>query len=290
MTYHQFSDRMKFTFSVSLLILLFSCIRAGFVSAQTTLDEATRTAEVWPQWPGCNADIKDCTKSKLNAFLAEHLHIPTEAKAQGAGGVVMVEFVVEKNGTVGEVRALHDPGLGLGEEAVRVVGLMAEKKIRWIPAEEKGKRIPFRYMTPVSFNLERPVKVQKESISDAYVPAVYDVAEVMPRYAGCEPTVTDSVDCTFISMIRHIQANLTYPDSALAANAQGPVVVQFIIDAQGNVTQPVVAKGLGFGLDEEAIRVISIMPTWQPGMQGGKPVPVRMNVPILFQIPKPEKE
>ena len=282
---------MKFTFPISLLVLLFLVLTTGQVSAQTTLDEATRTAEVWPQWPGCNADMKDCTKSKLNAFIAEHLQVSTEAKAQGAGGVVMVEFVVEKNGSIGEVRALHDPGLGLGQEAVRVVSLMSEKKIRWTPAEEKGKRIPFRYMTPVSFNLERPVKVQKQSISDSYTaPEVYDVVDVMPRYAGCEPSVTDTVDCTFINMIRHIQTNLTYTDSAMAAGAQGPVVVQFIIDPQGNVTKPTVTKGLGFGLDEEAIRVISMMPAWQPGLQGGKPVAVRMNVPILFQLPKPDKE
>ncbi len=277
----------KYSLLASFLVA-FSIIS---LSAQTPITEATRSAEVFPQWPGCKAEMGDCSKSKISEFIISNLRVPDEAKAQGAGGVVMVEFVIEKNGNIGEVRTLLDPGFGLGKEAVRVVSLMNEKKIKWTPAEDKGKRIPFRYMTPVSFNLARPVEVSKKiAVEQVVTEEVYDVVDVMPRYAGCEPSVTDTMDCTFMNMISHIQTNLKYPDTAQTVGVQGPVVVEFVVDSRGLVTEPTVIKSLGFGCDEEAVRVISLMPIWQPGLMAGIPVSVRMVIPILFQISKPEKE
>lgn len=282
---------MKFPLILSLFITISVVLTTSSISAQTPITEAIRVAEVPPQWPGCAADTTDCTKNKLTEFIAANILTPPQAKAQGAGGVVLVEFVIEKNGTIGEVRTLHNPGLGLGEEAVRVVSLMKEKKIKWSPAQEKGKRIPFRYMIPVSFNLPKPVEeAPRVQVTEIDMPEVYDVAEVMPRYAGCDQAVTDTVDCTFMQLLKHIQSNLIYPDSAKNLGAQGPVVVEFIVDATGKVTNPVIMKSLGYGCDEEALRIISLMPAWQPGMQDGKPVAVRMVIPILFQLSKPDKE
>jgi hypothetical protein len=95
--------------------------------------------------------MTDCTKLKLASFISSNLVLPSKAKAEGAGGLVAVEFVIEKNGEIGEVKALHDPGFGLGDEATRVVKLMVEKDIKWIPARKDGKKVPFRYMVPVPF-------------------------------------------------------------------------------------------------------------------------------------------
>lgn len=244
-----------------------------------------------PQWPGCTKEATDCSRSRLNQFIEANLQLPPEAKTHSAGGVVMVEFVVEKNGTIGDVRALHDPGFGLGTEAVRVVSLMKEKKIKWSPAEDKGKRVPFRYMIPVSYNLSKPVAKQPAPlVKPVELPQVFDVVEVMPRYEGCDASPDDTIDCTFIQMIRHFKTNLVYPDTALKSGVQGPVVVEFIIDTYGAVTNAVVQKGLGYGCDEEALRLISLMPVWQPGQHAGQPVAVRMVVPIMFQISQPNKE
>lgn len=256
--------------------------------AQTPIDEASRTADTRPAFPGCDPlKIDDCSKTKLDKFISDNLKIPAEAITQGAGGVVMVEFVVEKNGKIGEVKTLHDPGYGLGTEAIRVIKLMAEKKMVWTPARENDKKIPFRYMTPVPFNLSAPPKEARKMTPEITVGSpIYEVAEVMPRFAGCDHVAADSINCTFAAVLKHIQTNLQYPQEALTNRAQGPVVVDFVIDTSGRVTVPVVTKGLGFGCDQEALRVISIMPPWIPGMQDGKPVAVKMTIPILFQIPK----
>lgn len=279
-------------FSLKYTFLLFSmAFSSSVLLSQTPLAEAQRTAEMPPQWPGCTKEATDCTRSRLNQFIEANLQLPPEAKTQNAGGVVMVEFVVEKNGTIGDVRALHDPGFGLGTEAVRVVSLMKEKKIKWSPAEDKGKRIPFRYMIPVSYNLSKPAAKQPApAVKPVELPQVFDVVEVMPMYEGCVSTPDDSIDCTFMQMIRHFKTNLVYPDTALKSGVQGPVVVEFVIDTYGAVTNAVVQKGIGYGCDEEALRLISLMPVWQPGRHNGEPVPVRMVVPVMFQISQPNKE
>ncbi len=269
---------------------LFTVVFISSISSQTPFAETIRTADVPPAWKDCDPK-SDCTKKTLDEYIAKNLVMPPAAVAQDAGGVVMVEFVIEKNGSIGLIQALRDPGMGLGTAAIAVITKLKEDKFKFEPAVNKGKKVAFRYMSPVSFNLAIPAKdVSPKPVTVDVLPDVYDVAEVMPIYNGCEPSITDTVDCTFRKMITHIQTNLTYPDSARVVGAQGPVVVQFVVDASGKVTHPKIVKGLGFGLDEEAMRIISLMPNWKPGLVGGKPVAVRMTVPILFQIPKPEKE
>lgn len=270
-----------------LTLLIFSTM-ATFLVAQTPIDEAVRKADVAPAWPDCEPKLTDCTKSRMAEFIAANLQIPAAAKEQGAGGVVMMEFVVEKNGSVGEVKPVHDPGLGLGEEATRVINLMKTKKIKWTPAEENGKRVAYRYTVPVSFSLNLP-KAPKTPPTTATVISsdqVLDIAEVMPRYAGCETATQDSVDCTFLKVLNHMKTNIKYPEEAMKNKVEGQVVTEFIIEANGSISNAVVKKGIGSGCDEEAIRVVNMMPAWIPGMQNGQAVRVKMTLPVVFQLSK----
>ncbi len=258
------------------------------MSAQTPLSEALRRTDIAPAWPGCDPKIPDCTKSRLADFIAANLQSPPEARAQGVGGVVIMEFVIEKNGTIGEVKALQDPGLGLGPEATRVITLMKTKKIKWVPAEHNGKRVAYRYVSPVSFSLAMPPKEVAPSTPAAADTTVYirEIAEVMPRFAGCDPQVKDSIDCTFQKVLQHIKTNLQYPEEAIKTQTHGQVVLEFVVDQTGAITDAKVIKGIGHGCDEEALRILESMPAWTPAMQDGKTVPVRMKLPILFQLPK----
>lgn len=273
---------------MSLILVTCFTTAGSMLSAQTTLDEAVRKADLNPAWPGCEPKMTDCTKSRLAEFINANLQIPPAAKAEGAGGVVMMEFVVEKNGSIGEIKPIHDPGLGLGDEAKRVIQLMSTKKIKWIPAIEDGKKVPFRYTVPVSFNLDNPAPAKPKPVEVPKMPkdGIYDVAEVMPSFAGCEQAVKDSIDCTFTKVVSHIKSNLKYPEEAIKSKVQGQVVTEFVIDTNGHIINPVVKKGIGSGCDEEALRVLALMPAWNPGKQDGQPVKVRMILPFLFQLPK----
>ena len=75
-----------------------------------------------------------------------------------------------------------------------------------------------------------------------------------------------------------------YPMDALSEGVEGQVFVCFIVDEKGKVTKPEVLKGIGFGCDEEALRVIRNLPDWKPGKMNGRPVKVRMRVPFRFKL------
>lgn len=84
------------------------------------------------------------------------------------------------------------------------------------------------------------------------------------------------------SFLKQMHENLRYPPQAIRAKVQGKVYVQFVINADGELTDLEVIKGIGMGCDEEALRVLKQSPAWNPGKQRGKPVKVRMVLPIQF--------
>lgn len=109
---------------------------------------------------------------------------------------------------------------------------------------------------------------------------IFTVVEEVPQFPGGEQ-----------AMMIYVYRNLRYPPLALENNIQGKVVVQFIIDETGKVDSvKIVSKPLGWGIEEEAIRVVESMPTWTPGKQKGKGVRVRYVLPIRFKIDNPEPQ
>jgi TonB family protein len=89
---------------------------------------------------------------------------------------------------------------------------------------------------------------------------------------------------------RYLQDHLKYPEAAQKVNASGKVYIQFIVQQDGNATDFTVLKSAGYGMDEEAIRVLQSIPKWEAGVHQGKKVNSRFVVPIKFEIDdnKPE--
>ena len=81
-----------------------------------------------------------------------------------------------------------------------------------------------------------------------------------------------------------MQKHLKYPDGAVEGHIQGKVWLSFIIERDGHLSNITVDRGPGYGLDEEALRVLKLAPAWKPGMQNGQPVRVKYNIPINFQL------
>ncbi len=99
-------------------------------------------------------------------------------------------------------------------------------------------------------------------------PEVFVAVEQMPELIGG---------------IQSLQQKIQYPELARKAGVEGMVVVQFIVDQQGNVTEPTVLRGIGAGCDQEALRVVKEA-KFSPGKQRGKPVRVKMSLPIRFSL------
>jgi protein TonB len=99
------------------------------------------------------------------------------------------------------------------------------------------------------------------------------VVEEMPMFPGGDP-----------ALLKYIAENTVYPEIAKENNIQGRVIVRFCVTAKGGVSQVSVLKGVDPELDKEAIRVVTTLPPFKPGKQGGKPVPVWYMVPITFTL------
>lgn len=102
---------------------------------------------------------------------------------------------------------------------------------------------------------------------------VYDVVEQMPSFPGG------------ISGLRtYLNQNIRYPAEAQENCVQGRVVVSFVVEKDGHISDVTVLRSVDPSLDKEAVRVIRNMPRWTPGKQGGEPVRVRYNVPVSFRL------
>ncbi|MCL2413689.1 MAG: M56 family metallopeptidase [Bacteroidales bacterium] len=86
------------------------------------------------------------------------------------------------------------------------------------------------------------------------------------------------------AMQKFLRDNIRYPVEARDKGIQGVVVVAFVIERDGRISNARVLRGIGGGADEEAVRVISMMPNWTPGKQGGRPVRVQFSMPIRFTL------
>ena len=114
----------------------------------------------------------------------------------------------------------------------------------------------------------------------------FAVIEDVPVFPGCEGVAKNKrLECFMEQMAKHIKKNQQYPEKAMDENIQGRVSVLFVIDKDGNITN-VQARGPKGGelLEKEALRVISKLPKFKPGMQRGKPVKVKYSQPITFKL------
>lgn len=102
---------------------------------------------------------------------------------------------------------------------------------------------------------------------------IYTVVEVMPQFEG-----------GMEAMMKFLQKKLRYPNAPRRLNIEGTVYVSFIINGDGSIRDVMTLKGVFKDLDAEAVRVISLMPLWKGGKQGGVPVPVKMVLPIKFSL------
>ncbi|MFN9326632.1 MAG: energy transducer TonB [Flavobacteriales bacterium] len=126
------------------------------------------------------------------------------------------------------------------------------------------------------------VSAQNEGAIDVAVPVIEDthdpnepltIAEVMPEFPGGKE-----------ALFAYLGKNLKYPEQAVEEGIEGVVYVTFVVEVDGSITGVKVLRGIGGGCDEEAVRVVRSMPNWTPGMQAGKPVRVKYNLPIRYKL------
>ncbi len=238
--------------------------------AEPDNDSIYQIVEQMPQFPG--------GESALMEYVSKNVVYPEEAKEKEIQGRVFIGFVVEKDGSIGEVKVLRGIGGGCDEEAVRVIKGMP----KWKPGIKDGKPVRVSYMMPINFKLSDGQPAKPAQQTDANQPdmkpdknGVYQIVEEMPRFPGGEQ-----------KLMEYIKSNLNYPEKYKDAKAEYRCFISFVVSEDGSVTnvemrKPIPSKD---DLNNEAMRVVKAMPKWEPGKMDGKPVKVHYNLPVTFKF------
>lgn len=213
----------------------------------------------------------------LMKYLSANIRYPEAAHKDGTQGRVTVQFVVGKDGSIGNVSILRGVDPALDAEAIRVISGMP----KWKPGTQKGEPVNVKYTVPVMFRLTpEPVEKIDEMIVVGYrnpdapvTGEVYEVADKMPEFPG-----------GMTGLMQHLSKNIRYPAEAHTNNIQGRVVVSVIINTEGKATNAQIVQGVAPSLDAEALRVATTMPDWTPGTKDGKPVNVKYTFPVVFRL------
>lgn len=125
----------------------------------------------------------------------------------------------------------------------------------------------------VSVIMSKP-STQKNVAMEMDKEGFYTNTEVLPSFPGGQKALE-----------RFFEKNVQYPEAATENDAQGTVKLSFLVDESGKIYQPVATGNkIGYGLEEEAIRVFNKMPVWTPGKIKGKNVKSRFTLPVNFQL------
>lgn len=266
-------------------------------------EEVFRVVEEMPRFPGCEEVSgakaqKACADKKMLEYLYSNIKYPDIARKNGVEGNVVVSFVVEKDGSITDPKVIRTPGAGLGEEAVRVVNMMANMPEKWTPGVQRGHKVRVQFIVPVKFEIKdnnKPSEVapppppsRRTTDGDG---EVFRVVEQMPRFPGCENVEGDNKAkkrCADRKMLNFLYKNIQYPSEARKNEIEGNAVVLFTIEPDGSITNPKIVRDPGAGLGEEALRVVEMMDEmpqkWTPGVEKGQKVRVQFVLPIKFQL------
>ena len=259
-------------------LLLVSNISCTSTEKQESSTEATESravegevfqvVEEMPEFPG---GMGECMK-----WLGQNIKYPAEAIEKGIQGRVIIQMVVTKEGDIAEAKVVRGVDPLLDAEALRVININSMPK--WKPGKQKGEAVNVKYTIPVMFKLtgdnssdKKEADTQQEAKVDEN--GIHQVCEEMPEFPG------GMQEC-----MKWLGKNIKYPTTAQEKGIQGRVIMQFVVERDGSITEPKVVRGVDPDLDKEALRVISIMPNWKPGKHKGEAVRVKYTLPVMYRL------
>jgi TonB family protein len=207
-------------------------------------------------------------------FLTSNLKYPAAAREQKIQGRVIITFIVEKDGSLSNKKIVRGITDDLNNEALRVISLSP----KWKPGIQNGRPVRVQYSVPISFTLapddvvatnDTVAGVKGKIVSEP----VFTSVEQLPEFSG-----------GIEAFGKFLAANVKYPKAARDNNVQGRVIITFVVEKDGSLTDMKVVRGIGYGCDEEAVRVLKLSPAWKCGIQNGRPVKVQYSVPISFTL------
>ena len=248
----------KFAKMLMLVAVLLVCGTACNRNQSNKEPENYATVEQKPMFNGEDA-------GKFATWVFGQIKYPEEAYKNDIQGRVTLQFTIAKDGKVKNVKVLRSSGSQLlDDEAVRVVSMSPQ----WEPGKHNGKKVDVVFTFPVVFKLEGKSEDAGEPVSFAEV-------EQKPSFQSGEAN----------AFTKWVFGQIKYPEEAIKQQVEGRVTLQFTIAKDGKVKDVKVARSSGSQiLDDEAVRIVSMSPQWEPGKHKGEPVDVRFTFPLVFQL------
>lgn len=193
---------------------------------------------------------------------------PREAAEQGISGKVTLRIIILSDGSVSDIRVVKSAHPLLDAEAVRVVS----SSPKWEAGMQNGTPVDVAYSFPITFRADLAASEEDDAIP-------FQLVDQKPSFNGGDAN----------EFAKWVNSRLVYPEKAKEKGIQGRVVLQFVIETDGSITDIKVLKSDDPLLEKEAIRVVSSSPKWQPGMRQGKPVRVTYTYPVVFGLINPKR-
>ena len=227
---------------------------------------------------GYNVDVLPTNiggKAEFKRIFDQELMYPENELKNKVGGKVSFDMVVNKDSTISDFRMGQHLTPALDSEAIRLF-----KLYQWVPALKGTQRVSTFYSVSFEFFPDKYAKLCKtrgykthDYLNTAKVDSsgkVYKMPEQYPMYPKGNYALQD-----------FIKATLEYPRQAQVANIQGKVVLRFVVEPSGLMTNIAVVNSVGGGCDQEAIRILEMI-KWYPGKMNNKWARVEMTLPFYF--------
>lgn len=222
---------------------------------------------------GNNGDIQPRFEGgDIRAFRGWLTHnILNRTMASKMYGMAVFSFVVDADGSVKDVKLISSSNDALAERALEII----PKSPKWTPGTLRGEPHSHTFRVPITIKGQRETSGSQSTQNpqgDQDTP--YIIVERMPIFNGGD-----------LNTFRNwVQSNMKYPEDAARHKIQGKVIVDFIIERDGALTNINVIKTPHRSLSQEVLRILDSSPIWTPGTQAGKPVRVRFTLPIDFKM------
>ncbi len=240
-----------------LFVILFVEIAVATALGQ---NQVYRSVEQMPQFPGGEA--------ALMKYLDSHVQTPqTQERIEGR---VVLQFVVQSDGSIGEIKVVRSLHPDYDKEAVRVVKSLP----KFTPGRQNGQAVAVWYTLPVTFKLKendgRHSYMNLPMFGTHRDTTIYRSVEQMPQFPGGEA-----------ALMKYIKAHLQTPQTQEII--VGNVILQFVVQSDGSIGEVKVVRSLHPDYDKEAVRVIKSLPKFTPGRQNGQAVAVWYTLPVTFR-------
>jgi len=215
-----------------------------------------------PQFPGGDKALLD--------FIYKNLKYPESAIKADIQGKVMLRFVITITGEVDKVEIIRSLQPDCDKEAIRVVKMLP----KFIPGKYRGKPESRWYILPVTFKLPNAKPLNPKVVQTEGLDSVYTVTDQAPEFPG-----------GFVELLNFIRKNLNRPPIGPFENDLFyKVMCRFVVEKNGNVSNITVVRSLSPWYDEEAVKVLKLLPKFIPGKYKGQTVRAYYNVPVSFRL------